>query len=150
MRAESGKKMISFLQRILGGKKAHQALSLTGTPAIQAKSAEAPEEESHHHAQTSEAESKLNSLFAFVDPKDGRRLVFCFSQNPKSGIQAMGSHPYGCSAFQRVESAGLGFRRIGRFLCHRRRDGDTSGCDRDSPGVGSLVATMFLARSKSR
>src|SRR6266849_2925525 len=71
MRAESSKKMTSFLQRILGGKKpAHQALSLTGTPAIQAKSAEAPEEESRHHAQTSEAESKLNSLFAFVDPKD--------------------------------------------------------------------------------
>ena len=71
MRAESSKKMTSFLQRILGGKKpAHQALSLTGTPAIQTKSAEAPEEESRHHAQTSEAESKLNSLFAFVDPKD--------------------------------------------------------------------------------
>jgi len=71
MRAESSKKMTSFLQRILGRKKpAHQALSLTGTPAIQAKSAEAPEEESRHHAQTSEAESKLNSLFAFVDPKD--------------------------------------------------------------------------------
>src|SRR5258707_6978047 len=67
----SSKKMTSFLQRILGGKKpAHQALSLTGTPAIQAKSAEAPEEESRHHAQTSEAESKPNSLFAFVDPKD--------------------------------------------------------------------------------
>src|SRR5260370_35051724 len=71
MRAESGKKMTSFLQRILGRKKpAHQALSLTGTPAIQAKSAEAPEEEPRHHAQTSEAESKLNSPFAFVDPKD--------------------------------------------------------------------------------
>jgi hypothetical protein len=71
MRRESSKKMTSFLQRILGGKKpAHQALSLTGTPAIQAKSAEAPEEESRHHAQISEAESKLNSLFAFVDPKD--------------------------------------------------------------------------------
>src|SRR5882724_4061227 len=71
MRAESSKKMTSFLQRILGGKKpAHQALSLAGTPAIQAKSAEAPEEESRHHAHTSEAESKLNSLFAFVDPKD--------------------------------------------------------------------------------
>ena len=71
MRAERSKKMTSFLQRILGGKKpAHQALSLTGTPAIQAKSAEAPEEESRHHAQTSEAESNLNSLFAFVDPKD--------------------------------------------------------------------------------
>src|SRR6266446_3823725 len=70
MCAESSKKMTSFLQRILGGKKpAHQALSLTGTPAIHAKSAEAPEE-SRHHAQTSEAESKLNSLFAFVDPKD--------------------------------------------------------------------------------
>ena len=66
MRAESSKKMASFLQRILGGKKpAHQALS-----AIQAKSAEAPEEESRHHAQTSEAQSKLNLLFAFVDPKD--------------------------------------------------------------------------------
>jgi transcriptional regulator with AAA-type ATPase domain len=71
MRPESSKKMTSFLQRILGGKKpAHQALSLTGTPAIQAKSAGAPEEESRHHAQTSEAESMLNSLFAFVDPKD--------------------------------------------------------------------------------
>lgn len=71
MRAESSKKMASFLQRILGGKKrAHQALSLTGTPAIQAKSAEAPEEESRHHAQTPEPESKLNSLFAFVDLKD--------------------------------------------------------------------------------
>ena len=71
MRTERSKKMTSFLQRILGGKKpVHQALSLTGTPAIQAKSAEAPEEESRHHAQTSEAESKLNSLFAFVDPKD--------------------------------------------------------------------------------
>lgn len=71
MRLESGKKMVSFLQRILGGKKpAHQALSITGTPAVQAKSAEAAEEESRHHAQTSEAESKLNSLFAFVDPKD--------------------------------------------------------------------------------
>lgn len=70
MRAESSKKMPSFLQRILGGKKpAHQALSLTGTPAVQAKSGEA-EKESRHHAQTSEAEFKLNSLFAFVDPKD--------------------------------------------------------------------------------
>jgi transcriptional regulator with AAA-type ATPase domain len=71
MRAESSKKMTSFLQRILGGKKpAHQALSLTGTPAIQAKSAEPPGVESRHHAQTSEAESKLDLLFAFVDPKD--------------------------------------------------------------------------------
>ena len=71
MRAESSKKMASFLQRILGGRKpAYQALSLTGSPAIQAKSAEAPEAESRHHAQTSEAEFKLNSLFAFVDPKD--------------------------------------------------------------------------------
>jgi len=71
MRAESSKKMASFLQRILGGKKrAHQALSLTGTPAIQAKSAEAPEEGSRHHAQTPEPESKPNSLFAFVDLKD--------------------------------------------------------------------------------
>jgi DNA-binding NtrC family response regulator len=71
MSAKSSKKMTSFLKRILGEKKpAHQAVSLTGTPAIQAQSAEAPEEESRHHAQTSEAESKLNSLFAFVDPKD--------------------------------------------------------------------------------
>lgn len=71
MRAESSKKMASFLQRILGGKKgAHQAAPLTGRPAIHAKSAEGLEEESRHHAQTSEPESKLISLFAFVDLKD--------------------------------------------------------------------------------
>ena len=71
MRAENSKKMASFLQRILGGKKrADQALSLTGTAANKPKSAEAPEDESRHHAQTSEPESKLNSLFAFVDLKD--------------------------------------------------------------------------------
>jgi DNA-binding NtrC family response regulator len=71
MRAESSKKMASFLRRILGGKKrAHQALSLTGTPAIQAKSGETEKKESRHHALAPEPESKLNSLFAFVDLKD--------------------------------------------------------------------------------
>src|SRR5260370_36799211 len=71
MRAESSKKMTSFLQRILGRKKrAHQALSLTGTAAIRAKSAEPPEEEPRHHAQTSEPVSKRSCPLAFRAPQE--------------------------------------------------------------------------------
>ena len=62
--------MTSFLQRILGrSKPAHQP-PLSGTPVIPAKPAEPPPEESRHRAPTSEAESRLTSLFAFVDLKD--------------------------------------------------------------------------------
>jgi hypothetical protein len=64
--------MASFLQRVLGGKKrAHQAQPLDGTPAIPAKPVDTPEEKSRCPAQAFfEPESKVDSLFAFVDPKD--------------------------------------------------------------------------------
>src|SRR6266436_6763916 len=69
MRPESSKKMTSFLQRILGGKKpAHQALSLTGTPAIQAKSAEAPEEQFPGPILSILSAKKFDRIFLFYTP----------------------------------------------------------------------------------
>jgi DNA-binding NtrC family response regulator len=73
MRPESGSKMApSFLKRILGGKKqAREALSLTGPrPDRVQNPALHKAQEPRAKAQSSETDHTLDSLFAFVDPKD--------------------------------------------------------------------------------